>query len=57
MNGNKDDVPVIGFVDVFLTQPAEKVIGQGQEQANIYGEIMGVSINDNGLREIVQLYR
>ncbi len=52
--GNVDDVPVIGFVDVFLTQPAE---GKGNDKADIYGEIIGVSINDNGLREIVQLYR
>ena len=32
-------VPVVGFVEVFLTEPAW---GQGTEKANIYGEIKGI---------------
>lgn len=53
--GNKDNVPVIGFVDVFLTGPAE---GSGNTKADIFAEIIGVSPPGvNGLKDIVQLYR
>ncbi len=52
--GNVDNVPVIGFVDFFLTQPAE---GTGNDKADIYGEVIGVATNDSGLKDIVQLYR
>ena len=38
----------------FLTQPAE---GTGNDKADIYGEVIGIATNDNGLRDIVQLYR
>ena len=55
--GNESNVPVVGFIDFFLTQPVEKQSGSGGDKADIYGEVIGVSINDNGLREIVQLYR
>ncbi len=55
LNGNQDNVPTIGYIDVFLTQPAE---GQGNDQADIYGEIIGVTQpGTNGLRDMVQLYR
>jgi hypothetical protein len=53
--GNVDNVPVVGFVDVFLTNPAE---GSGNDKADIYAEIIGVSPPGiNGLRDIIQLYR
>jgi Flp pilus assembly protein TadG len=53
--GNKDNVPVIGFVDVFLTGPAE---GTGNTKADIFAEVIGVSPPGvNGLKDIVQLYR
>jgi len=55
--GNESNVPVIGFIDFFLTQPVEKQPGSGGSMADIYGEVIGVSTNGNGLREIVQLYR
>jgi len=55
LNGNESNVPVVGFVDVFLTNPAE---GKGSDKADIYAEIIGVSPPGiNGLKDIVQLYR
>jgi len=55
LSGNVDNVPVVGFVDVFLTGPAE---GSGNDKADIFAEIIGVSPPGiNGLRDIVQLYR
>jgi hypothetical protein len=53
--GNETDVPVVGFVDLFLTNPAE---GTGKDKADIFAEIIGVAPPGiNGLRDIVQLYR
>ena len=56
LNGNEDDVPVIGFVKMFLTEPAQ---GKGNDQADIYGEIAGVIRpgESDAARDIVQLYR
>ena len=55
LNGNESDVPVIGFIDLFLTEPA---VEQGSSKANIYAEVVRVApIGLNGLRDIVQLYR
>ena len=39
LSGNEDDVPVIGFVKMFLTQPAE---GKGNDKADLWGEVAGV---------------
>ena len=53
--GNATDVPVVGFVDLFLTNPAE---GKGLDKADIFAEIIGVAPPGvNGLKDIVQLYR
>jgi len=55
LNGNESNVPIVGFVDLFLTNPAE---GSGKDKADIFAEIIGVSPPGiNGLRDIIQLYR
>lgn len=55
LNGNEGNVPVIGYIDLFLTEPA---VGDGSDKANIYSEVVRVVENgESGLRDIVQLYR
>ncbi|NNE84642.1 MAG: hypothetical protein HKN28_11795 [Alphaproteobacteria bacterium] len=55
LNGNESNVPIIGFIDLFLTEPS---VDKGSEKANIWAEIIRVApIGVNGLRDIVQLYR
>ncbi|MCZ6452687.1 MAG: hypothetical protein O6909_00470, partial [Alphaproteobacteria bacterium] len=56
LNGNEDDVPTIGTVEMFLTEPAQ---GQGNDKADIYGEISRIAPpgQKDGVRDIVQLYR
>jgi hypothetical protein len=57
LNGNSQALPVERFAKIFLTEPAQ---GQGNDKADIWGEIVGV-LNpgelDGILHDIVQLYR
>lgn len=55
LQGNESNVPIVGFVDLFLTEPS---VDKGSEKANIWAEIIRVApVGVNGLRDIVQLYR
>ena len=49
-----DGVPIEAFVQVFLTEPTRQ---GGPDGLRIYGEIAGVVDADDGLKDIVQLYR
>jgi Flp pilus assembly protein TadG len=50
-----EGVPVEGYIQVFLTEPAEH---GGPEQLKVWGELAGViERGTDGLRDIVQLYR
>jgi Flp pilus assembly protein TadG len=50
-----DGIPTIGFVEVFLTEPATQ---GGPESLHVWGEIKGILDDSNeGVRDIVQLYR
>ena len=57
-SNNKGGVPVEGYVEVFLTEPAFEPPGEGQNPHDIWGEVAKIVDNDDDrLRFIVQLYR
>lgn len=54
-SNNPNGVPVEGYIQVFLTEPAQH---GGPEQLKIWGELAGtIDAGTEGLRDIVQLYR
>ena len=54
-SNHPNGVRVIGYIQVFLTEPAEH---GGPEQLKIWGELAGtIDAGTEGLRDIVQLYR
>jgi hypothetical protein len=55
IQGNRDDVPVVAFARMFMTEP----VGDGPED-DLYAEVLGVvrpGGNDGVLHEFPQLYR
>ena len=57
INGNASDVPVIGFIKTFMTEPITKPGGGGMEYMFEYVETLNQG-NDNGvLHTIVEIVR